>query len=86
MHVNLTEFLKHYTEALELCAIQLSGYVIFTCWIDYEDIWTIPAKYAKREVVCDNWGELTIVKVESDGVKRKMGIPCHFISIGENDI
>ena len=80
--IRLTDFLMKRTKALELCAIRNEGYVIFTCWIDHEDIWLIPEKYSSNVVISDEFGELPIVKVLENGDTRTIRVPCHYIDIG----
>lgn len=81
-HIGLTEFLRKKTKAMELCAIRKEGWVIFTCWIDHEDIWLIPEKYSSSVVISDEFGELPIVKVLKNGDTKTIRVPCHYIDIG----
>lgn len=75
--VILREFLLHHTQCHELCVIRLSGWIIFTAWIDDEDLFEVPTKYLDHIVVADAWG--TLVAVKEDGVKQY--INCHYIDI-----
>lgn len=81
--MTLSEFLTKHTKVLELCAIRIDGWVKFTCWIDYEDIWEIPSEYADKIVKNDVWGELEIATPDktADGKIKTATIPCHYIDI-----
>lgn len=76
-NITLHDFLYHETRALELCAIRKGGWTIFTCWIDHEDLWKIPAEYNKYIVRNHEWKALTI----TDQNGKNQDIPCHFIDI-----
>lgn len=75
--VTLREFLLHHTQCHELCVIRFSGWIIFTAWIDDEDLFKVPTEYLDHIVVDDAWG--TLVAVKEDGVKQY--INCHYIDI-----
>lgn len=38
----LRDFLHKKTNAKELCIIREDGWIIASCWIDYEDLFAIP--------------------------------------------
>lgn len=75
--MKLYDFLKHETNANELCVICEDGYEVATCWIDYEDLFIIPPRLANREIRRDYWGELPIVTEENN----KICVPCHYIDV-----
>lgn len=81
--MKLLDFLMNRTQALELCAIRVDGWVKFTCWIDHEDLWEIPTAYANRTVKNDAWDKLTIATSNktANGMTRTMSVPCHYIDI-----
>ena len=75
--MKLIDFLRHKTNALELCAIRDSGYIVATCWIDYEDLFHIPPKLSQQTVKRDEWDYLTVVNENNCKIK----IPCHYVDI-----
>lgn len=75
--MTLREFLRNETRPKELCVVRDSGYIMATCWIDYEDLFTIHPKFADMEVKRDEWGYLDIVN-ENNSL---MQIRCHYIDI-----
>ena len=75
--MKLIDFLRHKTNALELCAIRDSGYIVATCWTDYEDLFQIPSKLSQQTVKRDEWDYLTIVNENNAKIK----IPCHYVDI-----
>lgn len=75
--MKLSKFLLHETKALELCVIRDGGWIVATCWIDYEDLFRIPPDLADREVKGNKWGYLPIVNEN----KEKLKIPCHYVDV-----
>lgn len=75
--MKLREFLLRKTKALELCVIRDSGWIVATCWIDYEDLFQIPHKLADSVVKKDEWGCLPIVNKNNAEIK----IPCHYVDV-----
>ena len=75
--MKLIDFLRHKTNALELCAIRESGWIVATCWIDYEDLFQIPSKLSQQTVKRDEWDYLTVVNENNAKIK----IPCHYVDI-----
>ena len=75
------------TQAMELCVLCNGGWIVDVVWLDYEDIFRIPASldYEDMFVLPDSlkdkkvthhyWSELTIVNADGE----KMKIPAHFI-------
>ena len=59
--MNLREFLLKKTNVKELCIIREDGYIIASCWIDYEDLFYIPHKLSDKVVKSDEWDYLSIV-------------------------
>lgn len=75
--MTLREFLRTKTNELELCAICEDGWIVATCWIDYEDLFHIPPRLADREVKNDKWEELSIVNENNASII----VPCHYIYV-----
>ena len=75
--VTLREFLLHHTQCYELCVIRDRGWIVFTVWIDDEDLFRIPQGYGNKPVIEDHWGMLTVTR--EDGTKER--ITCHYIDI-----
>lgn len=73
----LRNFLHKKTNARELCVIQEDGWIVATCWIDYEDLFAIPHSLADKVVKSDKWGYLEIVNEDNACIK----IPCHYINV-----
>lgn len=75
--VTLYDFLRHKTQALELCEIREYGWTVATVWIDHEDLFMVPEKLMNRKVKSHSWGNLTIV----DESGNRMCVPCHTIDV-----
>ena len=75
--ITLNAFLREKTNAEELCVIRECGWIIATCWIDYEDLFRIPSKMGDMIVKKDEWGYLSIVNENNACIK----IPCHFVDV-----
>ena len=75
--MTLRDFLRTKTNARELCVIRDAGWIVATCWIDYEDLFHIPPKLADRVVKKDEWGYIPIVNENNAAMK----IPCHYIDV-----
>ena len=75
--MKLREFLLKKTNVKELCVIRDSGYIVASCWIDYEDLFHIPYKLADKVVKNDEWGYLSIVNENNAEIK----IPCHYVDV-----
>ena len=77
--MSLREFLLHKTNAQELCVIRDSGWIVASCWIDHEDLFTryMDNKLLERQVKDDNWDYLSIVNENNATLK----IPCHYVDI-----
>lgn len=75
--MTLREFLRKKTEVKELCVIRDCGYIIASCWIDYEDLFHIPPRLADKEITNDEWGCLTIVNKNN----AELTIPCHYVDV-----
>lgn len=73
----LYEFLRTKTNVKELCVIRESGWIVATCWIDYEDLFAIPNRLADNIVKKDEWGYLPIVNENNAEIK----IPCHYVDV-----
>lgn len=73
----LSDFLRHKTNARELCVICDCGWIVATCWIDNEDLFLINQNLVYKEVLKDSWGTLLVVNERNDEVR----IPCHYIDI-----
>lgn len=73
----LKDFLYRETNVRELCVIREDGWIIATCWIDYEDLFAIPHRLADKVVKKDKWGYLEIVNEENACIK----IPCHYVDV-----
>lgn len=75
--MTLKEFLLKQTNVKELCVIRDSGWIVATAWIDYEDLFAVPAKLADKKVKKDEWGFLSIVNENNAELK----VPCHYIDV-----
>ena len=75
--MTLKDFLYHKTNAQELCVIREHGWIVASCWIDYEDLFIIPHRLANNIVKNDEWGYLPIVNENNAMVK----VPCHYIDV-----
>lgn len=75
--MKLREFLLKKTNAKELCVIRDSGWIVASCWIDYEDLFYVPHKLADNVVKNDEWGYLSIVNENNAEIK----IPCHYVDV-----
>lgn len=75
--MTVREFCRHKTQALELCIIRESGWIVHSVWIDYEDIFVLSNQYENKEVIKDEWG--TILIVDKNG--NKIDVPCHYIDV-----
>lgn len=75
--MTLREFLRTKTNAKELCVIRDSGWIVATCWIDYEDLFYIPSRLANKEIKKDEWNYLPIVNENNAVIK----IPCHYVDV-----
>lgn len=73
----LRNFLHKKTNARELCVIQEDGWIVATCWIDYEDLFAIPHSLADKVVKSDKWGYLEIVNEDNACIN----IPCHYVNV-----
>lgn len=73
----LHNFLRTEVAALELCVIRLKGWIVATCWIDYEDLFIIPKDLSDLPVQNDSWGTLPI----ADQSGNRVEVPCHFIDV-----
>lgn len=73
----LNDFIRHKTNARELCVIRDCGWIVATCWIDNEDLCLINQNLVYKEVLKDSWGTLLVVNEHNDEVR----IPCHYIDI-----
>ena len=62
--MKLIDFLLKKTNALELCVIREGGWTVATCWIDYEDLFSI---------VPDDINELILSysNINNNGIKTK---------------
>lgn len=75
--MTVREFCRHKTQALELCIIRDSGWIVHSVWIDYEDIFVLSNRYENKEVIKDEWGTIPIV----DKNGNKIDVPCHYIDV-----
>lgn len=75
--MTVREFCRHKTQALELCIIRDSGWIVHSVWIDYEDIFVLSNRYENKEVIKDEWGTIPIV----DKNGNKINVPCHYIDV-----
>lgn len=75
--MTLRDFLRTKTNVKELCVIRDSGWIVATCWIDYEDLFYIPTKLADKLVKNDEWDYLLIVNENNAEIK----IPCHYVDV-----
>lgn len=75
--MTIREFCRHKTQALELCIIRESGWIVHSVWIDYEDIFVLSNQYENKEVIKDEWGTIPIV----DKNGNKIDVPCHYIDV-----
>ena len=75
--MTVREFCRHKTQALELCIIRESGWIVHSVWIDYEDIFVLSNQYENKEVIKDEWGIIPIV----DKNGNKIDVPCHYIDV-----
>lgn len=77
MGMTLRDFLLKQTNARELCVIRDNGWIVASCWIDYEDLFAIPQRLAENFVKNDEWGYLNIVDANNIEIK----IPCHYVDV-----
>lgn len=75
--MTLREFLRKKTNVRELCIIRESGWIVASCWIDYEDLFAIPQQLSQKTIKKDEWGYITIVNENNAEIK----IPCHCIDV-----
>lgn len=77
--MKLSEFLLKKTQALELCVIRESGWIVASYYIDHEDLFDRYLSHELRnmEVKGDQWGVINI-KLK-DG--KVIQIPCHYIDV-----
>lgn len=75
----LSQFLLHHTQARELCAITMGGWIYATFFIDHEDLFDryLDRELARKKVKKDHWDTLPIV----DQHGNNLDIPAHFIEI-----
>lgn len=75
--MKLIDFLRNKTNVKELCVIRDSGWIVASCWIDYEDLFYIPSRLVDKMVKKDEWGYLPIVNENNAEIK----IPCHYVDV-----
>lgn len=75
--MKLIDFLRNKTNVKELCIIRDSGWIVASCWIDYEDLFYIPSRLVDKMVKKDEWGYLPIVNENNAEIK----IPCHYVDV-----
>lgn len=75
--MKLIDFLRNKTNVKELCVIRDSGWIVASCWIDYEDLFYIPSRLVDKVVRKDEWGYLPIVNENNAEIK----IPCHYVDV-----
>ena len=75
--MKLIDFLRNKTNVKELCVIRDSGWIVASCWIDYEDLFYIPSRLVDKVVREDEWGYLPIVNENNAEIK----IPCHYVDV-----
>ena len=75
--MKLIDFLLNKTNVKELCVIRDSGWIVASCWIDYEDLFYIPSRLVDKMVKKDEWGYLPIVNENNAEIK----IPCHYVDV-----
>lgn len=75
--MKLFEFLRTQTNVKELCVIRDSGWIVASCWIDFEDLFMIPNKLGDKTVKKDEWGYISIVNENNAEIK----IPCHYVDV-----
>jgi hypothetical protein len=75
--MTVREFCRKKTQALELCIVRDSGWIVQAVWIDHEDLFGMSQRYENQEVKSDEWGTIPIITEHGD----KIEIPCHYIDI-----
>lgn len=75
--MKLFNFLRTQTNVKELCVIRDSGWIVASCWIDFEDLFMIPNKLVDKTVKKDEWGYISIVNENNAEIK----IPCHYVDV-----
>lgn len=75
--MTLRDFLRKKTNAMELCVIRDGGWIVASCWIDYEDLFAISNRLADNTVKKDEWGYLSIVNENNACIQ----IPCHYVDV-----
>ena len=75
--MTLRDFLRTKTNAEELCVIRDGGWIVATCWIDYEDLFHIPPDLKDCVVKKDEWGYIPIVNENNVVIE----IPCHYVDV-----
>ena len=75
--MRLFEFLRTQTNARELCVIREDGWIVASCWIDYEDLFHIPNRLANKTIKRDEWNYIPIVNENNEAIR----IPCHYVDV-----
>lgn len=75
--MTVMDFLRNETQPLELCVIRDKGYIVASCWIDYEDIFKIPDSLAREKIKSTEWG--TLRTVNKNGITKY--VECHYIDV-----
>lgn len=78
--IKLSDFLLHHTQARELCAITMGGWINATFFIDHEDLFIhyLHPDLREKTVKSERWETLPIV----DQSGKSVDVPCHFIEVG----
>lgn len=79
--ITLRQFLRTKTKAEELCVICDCGWIRATVWIDHEDLFHVPPKYAAKPVLGDWWDMIPTVNAAGE----KTDVEAHFIEMGDED-
>lgn len=74
--MTVKDFCMKQTQVKELVVIRDCGWIVATAWIDYEDIFRLPKKTSRLEVISDEWGTIDVVTEHGDTIS----IPCHYVN------
>ena len=83
--MKLYEYLRKKTEARELCVIREGGWTVATAYIDYEDLFQVPAHLGEMEVLKDSFDTLTVRdnKNSTDKIETVVKVPVRVVNVGK---
>ena len=75
--LSVGEFCRTKTEVFQLCVIRDCGWIVETCWIDYEDIFRLSKETSEKKVKDYEFGTLPIRNHNG----KKLEVPCLYIDV-----